>query len=257
MTKIRSLLLAGVSMAIFVAAPGCGDSSPTLQEGSPQDASRPWPAGSLDRQMKGRTPTEMPVAGQVFWRRLREVAIRLDEHGLVSGRRLDDPASLDVVESELRRISVDLEDLDAEFRHRRVVVERFDLGAWGGHRLRLHALRGPNIARILRNLVPHPASPDLTMEGLRILDGDGVRTAMVDVSHIRFFGHLPDFDEIKAAAESGAAAAIAVSRSGETIEDIQVPKLVDVAGRAGRALPIPLIYAPEANRQHLQIAQNQ
>ncbi len=253
MKTVSVLTLATILAAVF---PACGDSAPatagTKPDSSPQDALVSWKR--LDRKIAPRDLKEGALAGQVFWRRLREFAIQLDDQVLVSDRLLTDPENLPV--KPFAQATSKARGLPEAWRSG-VTMRTVPLGKWKGRRSRLAYFGGGPQSMHLRNMVAHPASPPARIRGFALASFSRVVAGEErDRKVAAFLDHLPSFEQVAKAAEAGAVAFVCLSRRGETIQENQFPLLRDLEGRNGRDLPIPLIILPQCNDLHVDASLN-
>ena len=253
MKNVSVLTLVTLLAAMF---PACGDDSPPKAETGSDSAVQETlvPSEKLDRDIAPRDLAEGALAGQVFWRRMREFAIQLDEQVLVSEQLLSNPANLPL--KPFTRATREARGLPESWRSR-VTIRTIPLGEWKGRRSRLSYFGGGSQSQHLRNMVVHPASPAVTIRGFALASWNRVVNGKASGRKVAaFLPRLPTFDQLADAAQAGAVAFVCLSRRGETIQENQYPLLRDIDGRDGRGLPIPLIILPQCNELHIGASLN-
>ncbi len=249
MRNVSVFTLVTMLAAIF---PGCGDDSGTEVDSPAQEAL--VPSEKLDWEIAPRDIEEGALAGQVFWRRMREFAIQLDDQVLVSEQSLSNPSNLPM--KAFSRATREARGLPESWRSK-VEIRTIPLGEWRGRRSHLSYFGGGPQSQHLRNMAAHPASPPVTIRGFALASWGRVIAGKESGRKVAaFLPRLPTFDQLARAAKAGAVAFFCLSRRGETIQENQYPLLRDIDGREGRDLPIPLIILPQCNDLHIDASLN-
>ena len=243
--------LAGVFVVLAVACqkdPAAGPRPVVTGSDPPAEAD---PFDSSDERWGSLWGARNQIAGQVFWKPLRDRARRLESEADAYRYALDEPRASKIIEAELRRALNDTTEETAVYVRESVEVGVADAGAWMATRTVLEELVPTGGAtRIFRNLLAHPASPVGRFDFSRLVSAT---TGSAESGIALYSAGAPDFAELETAAEAGVSVWLAYdSVEGRTMAEQQFAHIAEVGRRDGRPLPIPLIFLCAANRMHLE-----